>query len=102
MSFHLGKPILLMAVIAVACGAALLTRRDPPRKDLLVWVFADEHYRAYEPIVRQFERDTGLRVELRLVQESAMNRSLQSIFANDLRGAGVPDLVEIEINRVGK
>src|SRR5207248_1316624 len=41
-------------------------------------------------------------VELRLVQESAMNRSLEAIFANDLRGEGVPDVVEVEINRVGK
>src|SRR4051812_46071361 len=102
MGFHLGKPILVMALVAVASGAAVVSRRDPPRKDLAVWVFAEDHFRSYQPIVAQFERETGLSVDLRLVQESAMNRSLQAIFANDLRGAGVPDVVEVEINRVGK
>src|SRR5947209_1482588 len=87
MTFPLGKPVLVMAIVAACCGAAVVARRAPARKDLTVWVFADEHYRAYQPLVAQFERQTGLSVDLRLVQESAMNRSLQAIFANDLRGA---------------
>src|SRR5690349_12542986 len=100
MGFHLGKPILVMAVLAVVSGAALVGHRAPARKDLVVWVFAEEHLRAYEPLAREFEKETGLSVELRLVQESAMNRSLEAIFANDLSGEGVPDVVEVEINRV--
>ncbi len=102
MSFHLGKPILVMALVAVACGAALMARREPARKDLVVWVFAEEHSRAYQPIIDGFEMRTGLSVDLKLMNESAMGRSLQAIFANELRGAGVPDVVEVEINRVGK
>ena len=101
MTFPLGKPVLVMAILAVCCGAVVASRREPGRKDLTVWVFAEEHYRAYEPLVKRFERQTGLSVDLRLEQESAMNRSLQSIFANEIRGAGVPDVVEVEISRVG-
>src|SRR5689334_20089212 len=74
MGFHLGKPILVMAILAVSTGAALVRHQPPPRKDLLVWVFAEEHFKAYQPLVGDFERETGLTVDLRLVQESALNR----------------------------
>ncbi len=46
-SFHLGKPILVMLVLA-AIGALVVTAR-PARKrtPLNVWVYAESHQRAY-------------------------------------------------------
>ena len=39
---------------------------------------------------------------MQIVQAQAMSRRLQADFADELDGAGVPDVVEIEINQIGK
>jgi len=112
-SFHLGKPILAMLVVAVLSGSALLLR--PGRQDrphLLVWVFADAHASTYRgdptrPATRpslldQFVGDTGLSARVDLISYRAMNVRLIAMYMADLRGPELPDIVEVEISQVGK
>ena len=48
MSFHLGKPILVMIVLAGVCGGGLLLRsKTSKRGDLVLWVFAEAHAKTY-------------------------------------------------------
>src|SRR5437867_1162706 len=47
MSFHLGKPILVMILIAACSGVIALARRAPKRADLVVWCFAESHVKSY-------------------------------------------------------
>src|SRR4051812_28868064 len=49
MSFHLGKPILVMLILAVVCAAGLALRPGKRRDgaDLVVWVFAEVHQKTY-------------------------------------------------------
>ena len=102
MAFHLGKPILVMTIAAIVTGATVTTRREPPRKQLTFWVFADTHYTSYKPAIEAFEKETGISVDMQIVQSHAMSRRLQADFADRLTGDGVPDLVEIGADQVGK
>jgi len=38
MSFHLGRPVLVMIVLALIAGATALSRRSARRADLTVWL----------------------------------------------------------------
>jgi len=102
MSFHLGKPILVMIAVAMICGVVIWARPNQRRADLTVWVFADSHYRAYQPLVAQFERETGLKVNLNLIAGRALNLRLSSLFMSDPKSPELPDIVEIEIGWVGQ
>src|SRR5205807_4258499 len=66
------------------------------------WVFADAHFKGYEPDVGRFEKEEGISVDFQIVQVAVMGRRLQAVFGDRLSGAGVPDVVEVEINHIGK
>ena len=102
MSFHLGKPILVMMVLAGVTGAATWVRREPAPKGLTLWVFADAHYSSYKPEIARYGQESGILVDMQIVQVHAMGRRLQAIFADELIGSGVPDVVEVEVGQVGK
>lgn len=102
MSFHLGKPILIMMLIAVASGLAVLGQRDEKQADLTVWVFNKSHAQAYRLIAPEFTRRTGLSVDVKLIASRALNVRLESIFMSGTADSAAPDLVEIEISDVGK
>ncbi|MGE5612067.1 MAG: ABC transporter substrate-binding protein, partial [Bacillota bacterium] len=114
MSFHLGKPILAMIGISLLTGAAVLLRREAPRADLRVWVFADSHARSYRDrvvpaeaagelapsLVELYQRQTGRSAAVNLISTRALDVRLISLFNN--QSHNVPDLVEVEIGSVGK
>jgi arabinosaccharide transport system substrate-binding protein len=102
MAFHLGKPILVMLIVAVFTGVATLLRHDLPAKQLTFWVSADSHFTSYQSEIAGFEKKTGISVDLEIVQAHALSHRLQADFADQLIGAGVPDVVEVEISQVGK
>ena len=102
MTFPLGKPILAMLVIAVLCGMGVMLRPSPARKDLVVWVFDEQHAQTYRPLIAQYQKHTGRSVDLQLVSNRALNVRLSSIFSSGLRGGQVPDLVELEIGNIAK
>ena len=51
MSFHLGKPILVISVVAVVSGAAIALRPAPAKPDLVACIFDDSHYKSFEPLI---------------------------------------------------
>jgi arabinosaccharide transport system substrate-binding protein len=102
MSFPLGKPILLMLVVALFSGAAITLREPPAAKDLVVWLFADVHADTYRSIVADFERRTGKTVDIQLLNGRAMPVRLETMFMSGTSGRPLPDVVELEINWVGR
>ncbi len=110
MSFHLGRPVLVMILLALISGALILRAPDLKRADLRVWVFAQSHARSYrEPdpqtgasLADLFQARTGQRVAVDLIHARALDLRLISLFMNDTVGMEVPDLAEVEIGNVGK
>jgi arabinosaccharide transport system substrate-binding protein len=104
MQFHLGKPILVMIVIALL-SAIVIARRgsnDHVKADLDVWAFADAHYKAFRPLVDEYEREHHVKVNLELVVTRATNVRLASLFMTNPTSPDLPDLVEIEIGTIGR
>lgn len=102
MSFHLGKPILVMLIIAVIGTVAVSIRSAQQPADLDVWVFAEGHHRAFAGVVEQFETNHDITINCNLVQFRALNVRLGGLFMADPESPALPDLVEIEIGTVGK
>jgi len=110
MSFHLGKPILGMVVVAVGCAIGLAFRSTAKqRPDLLVWVFAEIHQKTYAgdgkpstrpTLVEQFRQRTGKTVGIEMVATRSEDVRLVSMFMSDSKD--VPDVVELEISSVAK
>jgi arabinosaccharide transport system substrate-binding protein len=110
MSFHLGKPILILALLGGACGVTVLTRHSPPARDLTVWVFTDDEAQTIrqEPpdgvgsLIDRFQSRTGLSVGVDLIAQRALDARLISLFMSGDTPAAAPDLVEIDLASVGK
>ena len=85
MSFHLGKPVLVMLVVAAASGGALLLRPERPRQtDLVVWVFADSHARAYrEGAATRLAEDAAAGERVLKVVDAAHFRRGDVVLLND-------------------
>ncbi|MDQ3438803.1 MAG: extracellular solute-binding protein, partial [Planctomycetota bacterium] len=60
------------------------------------------HYKAFEPLVEQYEKDHGVDVNLNVVVPRAMNVRLASLLMTDPASPDLPDLVEIEIGYIGR
>ncbi len=110
-SFHLGKPILVMLIVAGLCGGALLLRPGArPRGDLVLWVFAEAHAKTYggdgstsgPTLLDSFKKKTGLTAEMQVIFDRAENVRLVSMFMSDMKGPAVPDVAEVEIVSIGK
>ena len=102
MSFHLGKPILVMMIIALVAGAVVAVRPGQEKADLTVWVFADSHYKAYKPLIPQFEQQHHVKVNLNVLNARALGVRLTSLFMADKPSDETPDLVEMEIGLMGR
>ena len=111
MSFHLGKPILVMVILAIISGVVVLRRSAAPGADLTVWVFAQSHAESYRgdgtehsrpTLVELFEQKYGRSAEVKLIQNNALNLRLMAIMDRDVHEGETPDLVEIEIGSIGR
>jgi arabinosaccharide transport system substrate-binding protein len=114
MHFSLGKPILVLALIAILTGPFVWHRPEQQRKDLLVWSTALSHVNIYQhehkaadgtvtpSLIDQFHKLTGLTVDVELLSGRAQDIRLVSLFMSQTRGPMVPDLVEIEISSIGQ
>ncbi|MGB7156944.1 MAG: extracellular solute-binding protein [Tepidisphaeraceae bacterium] len=102
MQFHLGKPILVMLVVSLASAAIIARRAGPKPAELDLWVFADAHYKAIEPLCKKYEQMHGVRVNLSIVTMRAMNVRLGSLFMTNPTSDDLPDLVELEIGSIGR
>lgn len=102
MNFHLGKPILVLLAIAILSGGAILLRPEPRKAQLTVWVFADAHYKAYLPLVEKFGKQHNCTVNLKIVNQRALDVRLLQMFMSDPTSDQLPDLCEIVIGSIGK
>src|SRR6185437_14016162 len=102
MSFHLGKPILVMIVVALVAAALTGIPAKEKKADLTLWVFAEQHRDVYKSILDDFRKQTGVTVDVQLVSATAMDLRLSSLFMTDPTSPELPDLTEIEIGWVGK
>jgi len=114
MRFFLGKPILVLVVLAVVSGAVVWLRPPLARTNLVVWCFADSHAKTYRDpmplpgggvgpsLLEQFEKESGISARVDLIGQRAEDVRLVSLFMSDADGAQVPDLCEIEVNSIGK
>ena len=110
MSFHLGRPILVMIGLSLISGVMILRAPESERADLRVWVFAESHARSFRnpdeqsglSLVDLHAARTGRRVAVDLINSRALDLRLISLFMNDTTGMEVPDLAEVEIGAVGK
>lgn len=105
MSFHLGRPILVMLVVSLLCAVVLGVRSGRERRaDLTLWVFDEQQQRIYTEgspsLIEQFRQQTGKSVRVELVPTRAEDVRLTSMFMSDSRD--VPDVVELEIGSVAK
>jgi arabinosaccharide transport system substrate-binding protein len=102
MQFPLGKPILAMLFIALISGGFLAFRHDPPKTDLVMWTFVQQHADTYRSILDQFEKQTGKKVNIQITVQRAENFRLESMFMSAQSGDALPDVVEIEISNVAR
>jgi arabinosaccharide transport system substrate-binding protein len=102
MNFHLGKPILVMIAVALISGVAVSLRPQPRRADLTVWVFADSHYRTFQQIIPNFEKQHNVKVNINLLNGRALALRLGQLFMADSHGDALPDVLEMEIGLVGR
>jgi arabinosaccharide transport system substrate-binding protein len=100
--FPFGKAPFWIMVVALVSGVALLvsSRRDDDqrRPDLVFATFAEQHYKAYLPVVKEFEQSRGVKVQMQLVDSRALESRLQSAIQV---GADVPDMVELLTGSLG-
>jgi arabinosaccharide transport system substrate-binding protein len=101
MSFHLGKPILVMIIIAMITGAAVALRPRYRQADLTMWIFAQSHYKSFEPLIPSFQKENNVRLNLELLSFQAEQMRLRSLFMSDVRNPQIPDIAEVEISQVG-
>jgi arabinosaccharide transport system substrate-binding protein len=108
--FHLGKPIAVLIGIAAVAGVASLLREAPKRADLTLWTFAESHARSFrgtpvgpdgKTLAQLFEDRTGKSVDVKLINNAALNVRLNTLFDRAESDDAMPDLAEIEISFVG-
>jgi arabinosaccharide transport system substrate-binding protein len=99
--FPYGKAPFWIMLVAVLSGAALFVsarREEQRRPDLVFATFAEQHYKAYLPVVREFEQRRGVKIQMQLVHSRALESRLQSAMQV---GADVPDMVELLTGSLG-
>jgi arabinosaccharide transport system substrate-binding protein len=116
MRFPLGKPILILGMLAFVGGLTAALRQSAPRAELLLWTFDESHARMYRDarpatqpdapalpsLIAQFQSTTGISAQVDLLSSRAEDIRLISLFMSQSHGDDLPDLCEVEINSVGK
>jgi arabinosaccharide transport system substrate-binding protein len=102
MNFPYGNAPLAILILAIVSGGFLLALSGPPPgqrpPDLVYATFAPEHVDAYRLVLPRFEQMYGVKVQLELVDQKALQNRLQSALQV---GAEVPDMVELMDGTMG-
>ncbi len=102
MRFPPGNAVLAILLTALVAGALVFGVRQrmaaEPPPDLEFVMFALNHYEDYSAAIAEFERRHGVRVQMHLVNNQALQSRLQSAL---MSGTRMPDLVEIEASMFG-
>lgn len=106
--FPFGPAIATMLCLAALGAVMVALRANKPRESLVFWSNSDLHMR-YQGNMPQYPAaalhgwttpDGGL-VDCKQVKENALNLRLLSMFMGGRSDAGVPDIVQVEIGKVG-
>src|SRR3984957_2608554 len=102
MNFPYGNAPLAILILAIVSGGFLLALSGPPPgqrpPDLVYATFAPEPVDAYRLVLPRFEQMYGVKVQLELVDQKALQNRLQSALQV---GAEVPDMVELMDGTMG-
>lgn len=102
MNFPYGHAPLAILILALLAGVGVtydsLSRNAGPQPDLVLATFTKEHAEAYGPVIKQFEHDHGVHIQLQLVEQRALQNRLQAAMQV---GAEVPDMVELLYDTLG-
>ena len=102
MEFPYGKASLAILLLALTSGLVLgisrLNEAKQDRPDLVFAIFSKEHAEAYLPVIRQFEKERGVTIQLQVVDQKALQSRLQSAIQ---AGAETPDMVEMISGSLG-
>lgn len=101
MEFPYGKAPFFILVIALLTGGYLLTARAnrPTRPDLILVTFAKDHMPGHIAAAEAFEKLTGKKVAIQLVDQQALYRRLSAAMQS---GAEQPDMVELLEGSLGQ
>ena len=105
MAFPFGKPVLALALVAIATGVSITLRRARPAADLTVWTFTAADAAADRAAAAAFTHSTGRSVRVEWVAAPALDVRLSSLFMAGTDPAvdpSRPDIVELEVESVGK
>jgi arabinosaccharide transport system substrate-binding protein len=102
MNFHLGKPILVMLFIALVSGLVVSLRPGQKKADLTIWVFADSHYKTFQPLVKKFAERNHVTINLNILSGRAETLRLGQLFMSDPTSEEIPDVAEVEISLVAR
>jgi arabinosaccharide transport system substrate-binding protein len=94
-TFPYGKAPLFILLLAVITGLAhwgANYERSAARPDIIFAIFARNHELAYRPVIPDFEKAHGVRIQMQRMDSRALQNRLQSAL---LTGAAVPDMVEL-------
>lgn len=100
-NYPYGKAALIILLLALVSGIlhfSISFRRKVERPDLVMAIFAPNHEEAYREVLPEFEKKHGVKVQLQLVSQRALQSRLQSAL---LTGADVPDVVELLEGSIG-
>ena len=81
MDFPYGKAPLAILIIAVVAAAALVISdlgRCADKPDLILATFTKEHAAVYRSVVKEFERANGVKVQIQVVDQRALQGRLES------------------------
>jgi arabinosaccharide transport system substrate-binding protein len=103
MRFPYGPAPLAIFVIALLTGAVLavwepLSGAGERPPDLVLATFVKEHAEAYKPAIARFEQEYGVKIQVQVVDQKALQNRLQSALQV---GADVPDMVELMYGTIG-
>jgi arabinosaccharide transport system substrate-binding protein len=97
--FPYGKAPFALLAIAVASSLGLAaTHRAKRPADLVIAVFAVQHYRAYLEVLPEFEREHHVKVDVQQVDFQSLEARLESAIVSNTE---IPDLNEISEGTLG-
>jgi arabinosaccharide transport system substrate-binding protein len=102
MTYPFGTAALVILLIAVVSGAVTWlseARMQSQKPDLVFAVFSREHADAYRPVIAEFEKEKGVRVQLQVVGTRSLESRLQAALQVN---ADVPDMVELLTGTMGR
>ena len=100
MDFPPGRVILILSFLAALTAIPIALRRSPTHPGLVLWTF--DPFDVDPKVIADFQQRTGTTVSVQTLSTRTLDTRLVSLFMHEPSPAVMPDLVEIEIESIGK